>query len=52
MESFKASSSRMLTSRGILLALDVFSLGECMALPIDKQESLGGDFDGDQLLVI
>ncbi|WP_243553090.1 hypothetical protein [Candidatus Cardinium sp. cBcalN2] len=37
---------------GILLAIKAYQPSECIALPIEKQTYLSGDFDGDNLLVI
>ncbi|WP_243575309.1 hypothetical protein, partial [Candidatus Cardinium sp. cByotN1] len=37
---------------GILLAMKAYQPGDCIALPIEKQTYLSGDFDGDNLLVI
>lgn len=41
-----------LQAPGILIAINTYAPGSVVALPIDEQRKLYGDFDGDQVLLI
>lgn len=48
----KIKTERYLPVQGMLLIKEIFPPGSAVAVPIDEQKKLDGDFDGDPILLI